>query len=878
MSSNFNSLFPSHSVRLFALIAFVAIATALGLTWKFVERATHESVLSSTEAANLAITTVFVNEAWADVSALLPAPDSAPQSILTNPFLRDLDERVRRFDRSTDIVKVKIFNLKGLTVYSSDPVQLGEDKSKNAGFASALAGKPASELTFRGKFNSFDGELTDRNLVSSYMPVRANGKVISVVEIYTDRTASVQSTDQQLRNLFWLLVPVFLTVYLGLLIFVRQTEAAQRQHEQSLRKLALESAAARLAAEQANAGKSAFLATMSHEIRTPMNGVLGMAQLLMLPNLEEVERLDYARTILNSGQTLLTLLNDILDLSKVEAGKLDLETKAFEPAQILHEIGLLFSEAASRKGLTLTDSWSGPAQHYLGDAHRVRQMVSNLVGNAIKFTAQGTIRVEAREVDGDVDGDGDGNLLGGAAQVEFAVIDSGIGVPQEQQAQLFQPFSQADNSTTRMFGGTGLGLSIVRSLARLMGGDAGVESTPGQGSRFWFRIGLERVAAGTDNREMQRAQKANATANTKPVGLSGHVLVVEDNRVNQRVIRALLDSLGLTCVVEEDGQQGFDAVKRAGNAARPDLILMDLQMPVLDGYAATAKIRLWEAESSLPRLPIIALTADAFAEDQQHCIDAGMDDFLAKPVDRDALAITLRRWLPSRASGANLQARTPTTAQDQKQGQDQKLPESPVTDSPIDVVSALQRMGGNVDLYWHASKDFCAELRTVPAQYTELLDASSMSGALRLMHTLKGTAGTLGAVKLAALAANLERVCRSSDKPELARQGLTSLTQEIAATQDALEQALAKLPRTQAPTVSAVAASRSTVVAALEELQALLAASDMLALERFDALRDTLANLPLGDFDQLEVALQNLDFDAALALCRKSLGQEAALS
>ena len=631
-------------------------------------------------------------------------------------------------------------------------------------------------------------------------------------------------------------------------------------------------------AQAANVAKSRFLATMSHEIRTPMNGVLGMAQLLMLPNLEEVERLDYARTILNSGQTLLTLLNDILDLSKVEAGKLDLETKAFEPAQILHEIGLLFSEAASRKGLTLTDSWSGPAQHYLGDAHRVRQMVSNLVGNAIKFTAQGTIRVEAREVDGDVDGDGDGNLLGGAAQVEFAVIDSGIGVPQEQQAQLFQPFSQADNSTTRMFGGTGLGLSIVRSLARLMGGDAGVESTPGQGSRFWFRIGLERVAAGTDNREMQRAQKANATANTKPVGLSGHVLVVEDNRVNQRVIRALLDSLGLTCVVEEDGQQGFDAVKRAGNAARPDLILMDLQMPVLDGYGATAKIRLWEAESSLPRLPIIALTADAFAEDQQHCIDAGMDDFLAKPVDRDALAITLRRWLPSRASGANLQARTPTTAQDQKQGQDQKLPESPVTDSPIDVVSALQRMGGNVDLYWHASKDFCAELRTVPAQYTELLDASSMSGALRLMHTLKGTAGTLGAVKLAALAANLERVCRSSDKPELARQGLTSLTQEIAATQDALEQALAKLPRTQAPTVSPLAASRSTVVAALEELQALLAASDMLALERFDALRDTLANLPLGDFDQLEVALQNLDFDAALALCRKSLGQEAALS
>ena len=626
-------------------------------------------------------------------------------------------------------------------------------------------------------------------------------------------------------------------------------------------------------AQAANVAKSRFLATMSHEIRTPMNGVLGMAQLLMLPNLAEVERLDYARTILNSGQTLLTLLNDILDLSKVEAGKLDLEVKAFEPTQILHEIGLLFSEAAAHKGLTLTDSWSGPAQHYLGDSHRLRQMVSNLVGNAIKFTAHGAIRVEAREVGDDFDGDG--NTQTGAAQVEFAVIDSGIGIAQEQQAQLFQPFSQADNSTTRKFGGTGLGLSIVRSLARLMGGDAGVQSTPGQGSRFWFRIRLERVAAGTDNREMQRAEKALAAGKVAGA-LRGHVLVVEDNRVNQRVIRALLDSLGLTCAVEEDGQQGFDAVKRAGNAARPDLILMDLQMPVLDGYAATAKIRLWEAESSLPRLPIIALTADAFAEDQQHCIDAGMDDFLAKPVDRDALAITLRRWLPSRLSGADLQARTATTAQDR--GYDGEPPGHPATDTPIDVASALQRMGGNVDLYWRAAKDFCAELPIVPAQYSELLDASAMSGALRLMHTLKGTASTFGAGKLAALAANLERVCRSSDDPELARQGLGALAQEVAATQIALEQALKKLPRTEAPKVGAVAASRITVVAALAELQALLAASDMLAVERFAALRDTLQSLPHDDFDQLEAALQNLDFNAALGLCRKSMGPEAVLS
>lgn len=415
------------------------------------------------------------------------------------------------------------------------------------------------------------------------------------------------------------------------------TDISERKAQQ----LALEQATQE--AQAANLAKSRFLATMSHEIRTPMNGVLGMAQLLLMPNLEDAERLDYARTILNSGQTLLTLLNDILDLSKVEAGKLDLEVMAFDPAQILHETRLLFAETAAHKGLPLIDVWRGPAQHYLGDAHRLRQMVSNLVGNAIKFTAQGEIRIEAREA----------VHSGDAAQVEFAVIDSGIGVPKDKQAQLFQPFSQADSSTTRQFGGSGLGLSIVRSLARLMDGDVGVDSTPGQGSRFWFRIRLDRVAAGTDNRRTQRAHRVEAPVGLTEGRLSGRVLVAEDNRINQLVIRALIDKLGLTCEVAGDGQQAVDAVLGSGNGNGPDLILMDLQMPVLDGLGAAAKIRLWETENGLPRLPIIALTADAFAEDQRQCISAGMDDFLAKPVDRDTLAATLRRWLPPRASKAD---------------------------------------------------------------------------------------------------------------------------------------------------------------------------------------------------------------------------------
>ncbi|MBK8362088.1 MAG: response regulator [Comamonadaceae bacterium] len=196
-----------------------------------------------------------------------------------------------------------------------------------------------------------------------------------------------------------------------------------------------------------------------------------------------------------------------------------------------------------------------------------------------------------------------------------------------------------------------------RSLARLMGGDAGVASLPSQGSRFWIRIELARVAPGTDKRKSQRAQQADTDTNA--LHLTGRVLVVEDNLVNQVVIRALLDSLGLSCVVRANGQQGVEALAHASGLDRPDLVLMDLQMPVLDGYAATAKIRRWEADNALPRIPIIALSADAFAEDRQHCINVGMDDFLAKPVDRDRLAKTLRHWLPGGAAGTHLPAQNP---------------------------------------------------------------------------------------------------------------------------------------------------------------------------------------------------------------------------
>ncbi len=399
------------------------------------------------------------------------------------------------------------------------------------------------------------------------------------------------------------------------------TLAAQRAGELALYE-------AKEAAEAANAAKSRFLATMSHEIRTPLNGVLGMAQLLMDREVNDGDRIDYARTIHRSGENLLAILNDILDFSKVEAGKVELDSAPFDPADVVAGVSTLFGEAAERKGLALAARWHGPAgRRYRGDARRLTQMLTNLVNNAVKFTGSGQVRVEAREATHDET----------AATLEFSVSDTGSGVPADKLHLLFSPFSQADSSTTRQYGGTGLGLSIVRSLARLMGGDADVETEAGKGSRFWFRVRVGLPAAEQNPDDAGRSAIAAARGS-----LSGRVLVVDDDATNRKVIATLLAKLGMAVILSEDGAQGVAAI---AEGAAPDIVLMDVRMPVLDGYEATQRIRAWEAEHRRPRVPIVALTADAFEEHRQRCQAAGMDDFLTKPLNAEGLLAVLRKWL-----------------------------------------------------------------------------------------------------------------------------------------------------------------------------------------------------------------------------------------
>ncbi len=498
------------------------------------------------------------------------------------------------------------------------------------------------------------------------------------------------------------------------------TETLQHTHKQLLE--------AKEAAESASEAKSMFLATVSHEIRTPINGVIGMLKLIKDSPLD-TRQAAQVNTAITSARALLSVIEGILDFSKIEAGKIDMEKIDFELTQVVDSAVMIFMERAKEKNLWLNKDIAPDVPLWLkGDPSRISQILINLIANAMKFTSRGGVAVKITAED----------ITDTAVKLHFSVADTGVGIPPERQTKLFNPFTQVDNSTTRKYGGTGLGLAICKQLVELMGGQISLESKINQGTTFSFVIPFDRgspAAVEAQQHPVAAPVAADGTAQPK-----ASVLVVEDNNINAYVTRELLVRSGYACDVVDNGQEAV----RAFSVKDYDLILMDIQMPIMDGYEATRAIRDKERHRPEQRMPIVALTANAMAGEKERCVAAGMDDYLVKPLDPELMNRTIERLLRP----------------------DRKPAHSLIGREPVNYAELLERCMKDEKLAKQLLDEFIGQARETVSELREHLAADDRKSLHHAAHRLKGTAATLACEHIRRIAFLLESMAQDPDLPK----------------------------------------------------------------------------------------------------------------